>query len=72
MKKTNFDKYLEGQLQYPVFTAKFKRAGEVWDAVLQIAVLRQRKCSCLFFSGNKIFRSSIQGCSCEDLCWVEL
>ena len=42
MKKANFDKYLEEQLQDPVFTARFKRAGKAWDVALQIAALRQQ------------------------------
>lgn len=41
MKKTNFDRYLEEQLQDPVFAARFKRAGEAWDVALQIAALRR-------------------------------
>jgi DNA-binding transcriptional regulator YiaG len=42
MKKTNFDSYLEKQLQDPAFAARFGRAGEAWDVALQIAALRQR------------------------------
>ena len=42
MKKTNFDRYLEDQLQDPAFAARFERAGEAWDVALQIAALRQR------------------------------
>lgn len=42
MKKTNFDRYLEEQLQDPVFAAHFKRAGEAWDVALQITTLRQQ------------------------------
>jgi len=42
MKKTNFDRYLEEQLQDPAFAARFKRAGEGWDVALQIAALRQQ------------------------------
>src|SRR3970040_2072343 len=42
MKKTNFDRYLEEQLRDPVFTARFKRAGEAWDVALQITALRQK------------------------------
>jgi len=40
MKKTNFDRYLEEQLQYPAFAARFERAGEAWDVALQITALR--------------------------------
>ncbi len=40
MKKTNFDKYLEDQLNDPGFAARFERAGEAWDVALQIAALR--------------------------------
>jgi ribosome-binding protein aMBF1 (putative translation factor) len=42
MKKTNFDRYLEEQLQDPAFAARFERAGEAWEVALQIAVLRQQ------------------------------
>ena len=41
MKKTNFDQYLEEQLQDPTFADRFDRAGEAWDVALQIAALRQ-------------------------------
>lgn len=42
MKKTNFDRYLEEQLQDSGFAARFERAGEAWDVALQIAALRQQ------------------------------
>ena len=42
MKKTNFDRYLEEQLQDPAFAARFKNAGEAWDVALQIASLREQ------------------------------
>lgn len=42
MKKTNFDLYLEEQLQDPAFAARFERAGQAWDVALQIAHLRQQ------------------------------
>jgi transcriptional regulator with XRE-family HTH domain len=42
MKKTNFDRYLEEQLQDPDFAARFEHAGEAWDVALQIAALRQQ------------------------------
>jgi transcriptional regulator with XRE-family HTH domain len=41
MKKTNFDRYLEEQLQDPAFADRFDRAGEAWDVALQIAALRR-------------------------------
>ncbi|MHC1744704.1 MAG: helix-turn-helix transcriptional regulator [Syntrophobacteraceae bacterium] len=41
MKKTNFDQYLEEQLQDPAFADRFDRAGEAWDMALQIAALRR-------------------------------
>src|SRR5438309_10921274 len=41
MKKTNFDRYLEKQLQDPAFAARFNNAGEAWDVALQIAALRE-------------------------------
>ena len=42
MKKTNFDSYLEQQLNDPGFAARFERAGEAWDVALQIADLRRQ------------------------------
>jgi len=42
MKKTNFDRYLDEQMQDPAFAARFKHAGEAWDVALQIAALRQQ------------------------------
>ena len=42
MKATNFDRYLEEQLQDPAFAARFKHAGEAWDVAMQIASLRRR------------------------------
>lgn len=42
MKKTNFDNYLEQQLQDPQFAALFASAGEAWDVALQIAELRRK------------------------------
>ena len=41
MKKTNFDRYLEEQMQDRAFAARFKEAGEAWDVALQIAALRE-------------------------------
>jgi len=42
VKKTNFDRYLEKQLDNPAFAARFKKAGEAWDIALQIAALREQ------------------------------
>ncbi|MGH7872809.1 MAG: helix-turn-helix domain-containing protein [Candidatus Binatia bacterium] len=42
MKKTNFDRYLDKQLQNPAFAVRFKNAGEAWDVALQIAALREQ------------------------------
>lgn len=42
MKKTNFDQYLEEQLQYTAFASSFTHAGEAWDVALQITALRQQ------------------------------
>ena len=42
MKKTNFDRYLEAQLEDPAFAGRFADAGEAWDVSLQIAQLRQQ------------------------------
>jgi ribosome-binding protein aMBF1 (putative translation factor) len=41
-KKTNFDSHLEDQLRNPSFAARFKEAGDAWDAALQIAALREQ------------------------------
>jgi transcriptional regulator with XRE-family HTH domain len=40
-KKTNFDRYLEEQLEDPDFAERFREAGEAWDVALQIAALRE-------------------------------
>ena len=42
MSKTNFDRYLEEQLQDPAFAERFERAGEAWGVALQIAALREK------------------------------
>jgi transcriptional regulator with XRE-family HTH domain len=42
MRKTNFDKFLEEQLQNPSFAARFEQAGEAWEVALQIAALRTK------------------------------
>ena len=42
MKKSNFDRYLESQMQDPVFATRFEQAGEAWDVALQIAALREQ------------------------------
>lgn len=42
MNKTNFDQYLEEQLQGTEFSARFERACEAWDVGLQIAALRRQ------------------------------
>jgi transcriptional regulator with XRE-family HTH domain len=41
MKPTNFDLYLEEQLQNPEFARRFHAAGEAWDVSLQIVRLRE-------------------------------
>lgn len=41
MKKTNFDRYLEEQLQDQDFAERFKAAGEAWHVSLQLARLRE-------------------------------
>ena len=40
-RKTNFDKYLEDQLEDPDFVARFEQAGKAWDIALKMAVLRK-------------------------------
>lgn len=42
MKKTNFDQYLEEQMQDPSFAARFEDAGEAWEVALQLAALRRQ------------------------------
>src|SRR5512137_962837 len=42
MKRTNFDHYLEEQLQDPSIAARFEHAAEAWDVALQIAALREQ------------------------------
>ena len=42
MNKTNFDRYLEEQLQDPAFAARFEQSGEAWDVAMQIVALRQQ------------------------------
>ncbi|HUT69573.1 MAG TPA: helix-turn-helix transcriptional regulator [Desulfatiglandales bacterium] len=39
--RTNFDRYLEEQLEDPYFAARFKEAGEAWDVAMQLAALRK-------------------------------
>ena len=39
--RTNFDRYLEEQLEDPDFAARFKEAGEAWDVAMQLAALRK-------------------------------
>jgi ribosome-binding protein aMBF1 (putative translation factor) len=40
VKQTNFDRYLQKQLQDPMFAARFKQTGAAWNVALQIAALR--------------------------------
>ncbi|MBA2527385.1 MAG: helix-turn-helix transcriptional regulator [Pyrinomonadaceae bacterium] len=42
MRNTNFDRYLEEQMQDPAFAARFDHAGEAWDVALQLAALREQ------------------------------
>lgn len=42
MKTTNFDRYLEEQMQDPAFAARFEQAGEAWDVAIQLAALREQ------------------------------
>ncbi len=39
--QTNFDQYLEKQLQDSDFAKRFKKAGRAWDVALQLASLRK-------------------------------
>lgn len=40
-KKTNFDRFLEEQLESPEFAERFGKAGEAWDVAIQLASLRK-------------------------------
>jgi len=40
-RRTNFDKYLEEQLNDPDFAARFDRAGKAWDIAIKMALLRR-------------------------------
>ena len=40
-RKTNFDRYLEAQLEAPEFAERFQKEGEAWDVAIQIAALRK-------------------------------
>ncbi|MDQ2921750.1 MAG: helix-turn-helix transcriptional regulator [Acidobacteriota bacterium] len=42
MKKSNFEKYLDKQLEDPAFATRFEQAGEAWDVAIQLAALRQK------------------------------
>jgi transcriptional regulator with XRE-family HTH domain len=42
MKTSNFDRYLEEQMQDPAFAARFEQAGEAWDVAIQLAALREQ------------------------------
>ncbi len=39
--QTNYDEYLEKQLQDSDFAKRFKRAGQAWDVAFQLASLRK-------------------------------
>jgi transcriptional regulator with XRE-family HTH domain len=41
--KTNFDIYLEEQLQDPEFKKRFGQAGEAWEVALQLTALRKAR-----------------------------
>ncbi|MGI9067211.1 MAG: helix-turn-helix domain-containing protein [Pyrinomonadaceae bacterium] len=42
MRKTNFDRYLDEQMQDPAFAARLEEAGEAWEVALQLTALRQQ------------------------------
>lgn len=42
MKKTQFDHYLERQMEDPDFAARFQKAGEAWDVAVRLATLREQ------------------------------
>lgn len=39
--KTNFDRYLDEQLEDALFRDRFERAGEAWDVAMKLAALRK-------------------------------
>jgi hypothetical protein len=41
-RRTNFDLYLKDQLRDPNIAKRYKKAGEVWDIVIQEAKLRKK------------------------------
>jgi len=41
-KKTNFDLYLEEQLEDEDFAERFKKAGQAWDIAVQLVSLRRK------------------------------
>ena len=41
--KTNFDIYLEQQLQDSEFKKRFEQAGEAWEVAIQLAALRKAR-----------------------------
>ena len=41
--KTNFDIFLEEQLQDPKFKKRFEQAGEAWEVAIQLATLRKAR-----------------------------
>ena len=49
--KTNFNIFLEEQLQDPEFKKRFEQAGEAWEVAFQLAALRKaRGNNCTSFS----------------------
>ena len=38
MKTTNFDRYLDEQMQDPAFAARFEQAGDAWVMAIPIGV----------------------------------
>ncbi|MHB9096766.1 MAG: helix-turn-helix domain-containing protein [Syntrophales bacterium] len=40
-KKTNFDRYLEEQLQDRTFEERFRKAGEAWEVAVKLAAMRK-------------------------------
>ena len=41
--KTNFDIFLEEQLQDPKFKKRFEQAGEAWEVAIQLTALRKAR-----------------------------
>lgn len=60
MKLTNFDRYLEDQLQDSEFASQFEEMGGAWEVSVQLAELRQAEGTCTETEMN-----------CSQACWAK-